>query len=114
MNTRRVNKPIQVALVEDDPGVRASLAALLDSSPGFQCQAAYADGLAALKGIPAKRPDVVLMDINLPGMLGTEGVSRTVVAVHAPKEKAAGNCFPAALSASIQLMAWRGRTSLVP
>lgn len=76
MNTSRVNKTIQVALVEDDPGVRSNLAAMLDSSPGFHCQAAYADGSAALKGIPAKRPDVVLMDINLPGMLGTECVSR--------------------------------------
>ena len=76
MSTRNVNKAIQVALVEDDPGVRANLAAMLDGSPGFQCQAAYADGAAALKGIPAKRPDVVLMDINLPGMLGTECVNR--------------------------------------
>ena len=76
MSTRSVNKVIQVALVEDDPGVRANLAAMLDSSPGFQCQAAYADGMAALKGIPVKRPDVVLMDINLPGMLGTECVNR--------------------------------------
>jgi len=76
MNTRKVNKSIQVALVEDDPGVRANLAAMLDSSPGFHCQAAYPDGHAALKGIPAQRPDVVLMDINLPGMLGTECVSR--------------------------------------
>ena len=76
MSIRNVNKAIQVALVEDDPGVRANLAAMLDSSPGFQCQAAYADGVAALKGIPAKRPDVVLMDINLPGMLGTECVNR--------------------------------------
>jgi len=76
MNKRKVNKSIQVALVEDDPGVRANLAAMLDSSPGFQCQAAYADGQTALKGIPAEPPDVVLMDINLPGMLGTECVSR--------------------------------------
>jgi DNA-binding NarL/FixJ family response regulator len=74
MSTSRVNKVIQVALVEDDAGVRANLAAMLNSSPGFQCQAAYPDGLAALKGIPAARPDVVLMDINLPGMLGTECV----------------------------------------
>ena len=74
MSTRKVNKAIQVALVEDDPGVRANLAAMLNSTPGFQCQAAYPDGIAALKSIPASRPDVVLMDINLPGMLGTECV----------------------------------------
>jgi len=72
--TPKVNKVIQVALVEDDPGVRANLAAMLNASPGFHCQAAYADGTAALQGIPKGHPDVVLMDINLPGMLGPECV----------------------------------------
>jgi DNA-binding NarL/FixJ family response regulator len=76
MTKHRVAKVIQVSLVEDDPDVRANLAKLIDSTPGFHCQAAYADGDAALKGIPANRPDVVLMDINLPGMLGTECVQR--------------------------------------
>ncbi len=77
MSNRRLNKAaIQVALVEDDPGVRANLAKMIDGTPGFRCQAAYADGLAALAGIPANRPDVVLMDINLPGMLGPECVRR--------------------------------------
>jgi len=70
----KVNKAIQVALVEDDPNLRANLAAMLNSSPGFHCQAAYPDGTTALRGIPSNRPDVVLMDINLPGMLGTECV----------------------------------------
>jgi DNA-binding NarL/FixJ family response regulator len=74
MNKRKVNKAIQVALVEDDPNLRANLTAMLNSSSGFQCQAAYPDGMAALRGIPANRPDVVLMDINLPGMLGTDCV----------------------------------------
>jgi DNA-binding NarL/FixJ family response regulator len=69
-----VDKFIQVALVEDDPGVRANLAAILNGASGFNCQAAYPDADAALKGIPTNRPDVVLMDINLPGMLGTECV----------------------------------------
>ena len=63
-----------MALVEDDPNLRANLMAMLNSSAGFHCQAVYPDGLAALRGIPANRPDVVLMDINLPGMLGTECV----------------------------------------
>jgi len=74
--SQKVNKMIQVALVEDDAGVRANLAKMIDSAPGFQCRAAYADATAALQGIPASKPDVVLMDINLPGMLGTECVSR--------------------------------------
>lgn len=74
MNKRRMNQPIQVALVEDDPHLRANLAAMLNSASGFKCQAAYSDARAALQGIPANRPDVVLMDINLPNMLGTECV----------------------------------------
>jgi DNA-binding NarL/FixJ family response regulator len=74
MNRHKMNKAIQVVLVEDDPNLRSNLTAMLNSSSGFQCQAAYPDGKAALRGISAHRPDVVLMDINLPGMLGTECV----------------------------------------
>jgi DNA-binding NarL/FixJ family response regulator len=69
-----MNKAIQVAVVEDDPNLRANLSAMLNSSDGFHCQATYSDGKAALRGIPADRPDVVLMDINMPGMLGTDCV----------------------------------------
>jgi len=54
---------------------------MINSDPGFVCQAAYPDGKAALKGIPANRPDVVLMDINMPGMLGTECVQHLRAAV---------------------------------
>jgi len=74
MSKSRVNKTIQVSLVEDDAGVRANLARMIDGTPGFHCLAAYPDGTSALRGIPALKPDVVLMDINLPGMLGTECV----------------------------------------
>ncbi len=76
MKKPKVARAITVSLVEDDPGVRANLASLIDGTTGFKCQAAYPDGPSALKGIPGNRPDVVLMDINLPGMLGTECVRR--------------------------------------
>jgi len=74
--TRAVNKTIQVTLVEDDPGVRDNLTRMINGAPGFHCLSAYPDAFTALKGISTNRPDVVLMDINLPGMLGTECVSR--------------------------------------
>jgi len=66
----------KVAIVEDDARVREELAKLLDRSEGFKCLGTYADGEAALAGIPRSFPDVVLMDINLPGISGIECVRR--------------------------------------
>ncbi len=65
---------IKVAIVEDDAGIRASLAALIRRAPEFQLTGDYPDADAALKAIPPKPPNVVLMDINLPGMNGVECV----------------------------------------
>ena len=63
---------IRVALVEDDELVRVELARLIGRSPGFTCVGAYADGETALAQIPGQKPDVVLMDINLPGISGID------------------------------------------
>ena len=63
---------IRIAIVEDDKTVREGLQMLLNGSPGFACVAAYANGEDAVSGIPQAGPDVVLMDINLPGMNGIE------------------------------------------
>jgi DNA-binding NarL/FixJ family response regulator len=65
---------IKVAIVEDDEGIRTSLAALLRRAPSFRLVGDYADAETALKEIPLRQPDVVLMDINLPGMNGVECV----------------------------------------
>jgi DNA-binding NarL/FixJ family response regulator len=65
-------QPIHIAIVEDDRTVREGLQMLLNGSPGFTCVAAYANGEDAVAGIPQVNPDVVLMDINLPGMNGIE------------------------------------------
>lgn len=68
--------PRNVVIVEDDAGIRDHLVALLDASPGYQCVGACASGEEALAQIPHWRPDVVLMDINLPRMSGIECVAR--------------------------------------
>src|SRR5687768_14747812 len=65
-----------VAIVEDDPRVRNSLAILIDGAPGFCCAGAYADAETALDQIPSSPPDVVLMDINLPKISGVECVQK--------------------------------------
>ncbi len=65
---------IRVAIVDDDEGIRASLATLIRRSPALSMTGDYPDGETALKEIPKRPPDVVLMDINLPGINGMECV----------------------------------------
>jgi DNA-binding NarL/FixJ family response regulator len=65
-----------VAIVEDDAGIRDNLKVLLNGSPGYRCVCVCSSGENALVDIPHFRPDVVLMDINLPKMSGIECVSR--------------------------------------
>jgi DNA-binding NarL/FixJ family response regulator len=65
-----------VAIVEDAAGIREDLVALLNGSPGCRCVGACASGEEALIQIPFWRPEVVLMDINLPRMSGIECVAR--------------------------------------
>jgi len=72
---------IKVAIVDDDEGIRASLAALIRRSPSFKLTGDYADGETALKEIPRHPPDVVLMDINMPGMKGFECVRQLKTAI---------------------------------
>lgn len=67
---------VRVSIVEDDERLRSSLIVLLEGSHGFRCVSAYGDAEAAVKDIPVKKPDIVLMDINLPGMTGIECVRR--------------------------------------
>ena len=66
--------PITVSIVEDNDQLRGTLARVIGRAEGFQCLGQYANAEDALKGIPTERPNVVLMDINLPGMNGVECV----------------------------------------
>jgi DNA-binding NarL/FixJ family response regulator len=65
---------IQVALVEDDEEIRANLTYRINSHPSFRLVGAHADAESALAELPRQKPDVVLMDINLPKMDGVECV----------------------------------------
>ena len=67
---------ITVSIVEDDRETRETLVELLGGATGLQCINQYPTGEAALRGIPLEKPDVVLVDINLPGMSGIECVSK--------------------------------------
>ena len=67
---------IGVAVVEDNPGLRRSLSRVIGHAVGLRCVGMYAEGHAALVELPALKPDVVLMDINMPGMNGIECTKR--------------------------------------
>lgn len=67
---------ISVGIVEDDGVLRRSLARLVSDAKGMQCLAACATGEEALQKLPALKPQVVLMDLNLPQMPGTECIRR--------------------------------------
>ena len=66
--------PISIAIVEDDRAVRASLAGILQRAADCRCVGDFGSAEEALRKLPALRPDVILMDINLPDMSGVECV----------------------------------------
>jgi DNA-binding NarL/FixJ family response regulator len=67
---------INVSIVDDEKALRDSMATFINGSAGFRCLSTYGSAEAALEGLPGDQADVVLMDINMPGMSGIECVQR--------------------------------------
>jgi DNA-binding NarL/FixJ family response regulator len=65
---------IYVSIVEDDDDIRESLAILINGTMGYECISHFRDCESAIPAITEEVPDVVLMDIGLPGMSGIEGM----------------------------------------
>jgi DNA-binding NarL/FixJ family response regulator len=64
-----------VMVVEDNQGLRQQLLQILESAPDIKCAGSFVSAEAALPQILAQKPDVVLMDIKLPGMSGIQCVA---------------------------------------
>jgi len=64
--------PVRILVADDHQVVRAGFAALLDSQPDFEVVGTASDGTEAVRASRELRPDVVLMDIRMPGMDGIE------------------------------------------
>src|SRR5712692_7756880 len=65
---------IKAAIIEDQQVLREGLAFLINSTDGFQCTGAFGSVEHALRRIADDLPQVVLIDIGLPGMSGIEGI----------------------------------------
>lgn len=68
--------PLRVVIIEDLRDIREGLSALINGTLGFKCVAAFGSVETALARIQREQPDVILTDLGLPGMSGTEGIER--------------------------------------
>lgn len=68
--------PITVCLVDDDAELRETIGGYIAGAKGFECLGSFPTGETALQAIPVLKPNVVLMDINLPGMSGIQCVKK--------------------------------------
>ncbi|HEY5788020.1 MAG TPA: response regulator transcription factor [Microlunatus sp.] len=72
---------IRVVLADDHPVVRQGLSAMINSLAGFEVVGQASDGEAAVREAQLTRPDVVIMDISMPGLSGIEATQRLRAAV---------------------------------
>jgi len=70
--------PVRVVVADDQPAIRTGLGLILGSAPGIEVVAEVGDGLVAVAEARRLRPDLVLMDIRMPGIDGIEATRRLV------------------------------------
>lgn len=98
-----MNGKIRVLVVEDSPVVQMLLVHVLGRDPEIEVAGTCADGIAAVRDAAAKRPDVILMDVNLPGLDGFQATRQIMEAAPVPivmcssamKREEAGTLFRA-------------------
>jgi len=74
--------PVKICIVEDLKEVREGLVSLLSMDERFEMISAFGDAESAMEDLPALQPDVVVMDINLPGISGIDCIRKVKAACH--------------------------------
>ncbi len=75
MTDRAAETPIRLLIADDHPVVRDGLTSMFASAPGFEVLGEAADGAAAVRLAQRLRPDVILMDLRMPGMDGLAAIT---------------------------------------
>ena len=83
-------QPIGIVVADDHEVVRAGFAALLATQPDFRVLGTAADGAEAVRACRELRPDVVLMDVRMPGTDGIEATRRLISEADVPADGVAG------------------------
>jgi DNA-binding NarL/FixJ family response regulator len=65
---------LRIGIVEDDTATQEALRLLIDGTAGFCCEGVFGSAEAALRGLGSPPPDILLLDINLPGIPGSDAV----------------------------------------
>jgi DNA-binding NarL/FixJ family response regulator len=73
---RVLRMPVRVLTVDDQPAFRDAARAIVDYTPGFEIVGESKDGAAALELVPRLDPDIVIVDVRMPGIDGIEVAGR--------------------------------------
>jgi DNA-binding NarL/FixJ family response regulator len=71
-----MSENIKITIIEDNKPYRKGLELIINGTPGFECLATFGSCEEALENFSEIHPDILLLDIELPGMMGFEGIPK--------------------------------------
>lgn len=84
MSRQAANSPIRVLIVDDSAFMRTAISRMIASDPNISIVGTAASGMEALEKIPTLNPDVITLDVQMPGLDGLETLSRIMAEFPGP------------------------------